>query len=225
MRTLSAWNKWRAWERAPTIRCPILQAPPEPADLVRASDGFYYSLEMLREWCVRNEVPRSPVTGEALRPYALLAPTRGVDALLARDVKAWGGAKVPKPRAVVLFEPRPPNALRKTPVMKGSAPLGAWTSRAGVALRMHLDWSADMTLEWRAPRDDGDDPPRLLTPPPARELVPIFRWVAKLLRITRAVANPEHIGTSFMRTSKDAPWRTLEELVLEAASESSMMDD
>lgn len=216
---LARWHKLRrerergAWP----AQDPITLEDLEPDTMVLASDGFYYELSALREWC-RLHVT-SPVTREVLREWGIQSDRAGVNVLLRGHVERWG-AVLPPPRAVSLYDPhaaREENALMLT----GSLAAHTWSSPAAVALRLLLDWDDDGVIEWRAlTQRDGGGRHVLCSPCPVVDLAPLFvavcRWTGLL-----AVANPEHMGTCMFRFlpcdgggHSEVPWRTLEDWIV-----------
>jgi hypothetical protein len=219
---------------APFLTCPVtLEAlHPGAAGAAQepwlASDGHLYSAEGLRGLGAGaagsgSAALRSPVTREVLRHWAVRAAAR-----LGEYGFETEAATEP---AVLTFAPelRPPFAPH-VEARRGTRVAESWSDAFGSACRVALGWQDGDVVEWCFPV--GSDGTEILTPPPARELLPLARPLARWLLQRNAYRNPEHVLTGWVRISRPAlegeevggaagaaaegssPWRTFEELFL-----------
>jgi hypothetical protein len=217
----------------PFLQCPVSREALAPEQAWLASDGHLYareSLEELAAHAARARMPlRSPVTREVLRPWAVCAAPRLVrfgfavaDTFASSGSTSRGllrlGDSLPWGRP-----PFPPHVE----VMRGTRLVESWADAFGAACRVALGWQDGDVAEWCFPVEELS----ILTPPPAEELRPLARHLARWLRLHGSVrnkatfSNPDHVLTGWVRIRRPAlegeaceaaaEWRTFEELFLE----------
>jgi len=225
-------------------KCPILQDTPSTP--VLASDGYVYDLESLRHWmetCVaKGEPVQSPMSRVCMRTFvypislqdaakdsvlsssptrSFSSPTRSFSSPTRschHQLRAAHRRHRQPPQPIHLIQTPHPSVYLN--VRSGSARCSRWNTRCGVGVRMILDWMEEDIVDWVFPCDTTTSPCTIMTPPPAAQLVPIAKDVARWLCLShKEYANPTHIMTAyFSLRNRAGQGETLEMLLLGLAS-------
>jgi hypothetical protein len=207
------------------MTCPISREQLTAHTAFMASDGHLYDADSLKHWaesCAdRMEPLTSPVTREVLRPWACPAAEALHDA-------GFRDAALPVASDVIRLRSLAPPFPPMVPVRRGTQRASSWSSSLGIACRMLLGWDDGDVVEWCVPIDSCFSRPRIATPAPVRELLPLAAPVLSWLAIdAKEFSNPTHILTAWVRVirprldgedeedeGRDTCWETLEILLL-----------